>query len=75
MNFTYFQVLGVPSKDVDGLVNLDSISAILNYDGDPEYKSIIVLNNNRQFRSKKYPLEVKAAIVWALSREANNGKV
>ena len=75
MNFTYLQVLGVPSKDVDGLVAIESIVAILNYDNDAEYKSVIILNNNLQFRSKKYPLEVKAAIIWALAREVSSGKI
>lgn len=57
VRLVYLSVLGVPKEEVFGMINVDSITAIYSYEADG-FASIINLNNNRQFRSKKYITEI-----------------
>ena len=66
--FIYLSQIGVKVADVQGLVDIAHISFILE-NGTGEYPSVIVLNNNRQFRSTKYLNEIRDVIAAALRKE------
>lgn len=57
MKFVYLHAIGVKHQDIYGIINIESITGVYSHE-DGEYKSIINLNNNRQFRSIKYIQEI-----------------
>jgi len=67
MKFVYLVHVGVPHKDIYGIINVEHITGIYAHE-ENEYKSIINLINNRQFRSTKYIQEILEVL-----RENSNG--